>query len=257
MTKNILYLNIFLTIVIDILFLLMILINLYDSKLQKLKEFKDSQIKLLELHRNELLLYNERTLNANMVFQENCMKLFTLIQGKNYAAVQDRFSHLFNQAQLKRPCFYTSDTFINAVLTTKIDVIQKNSILFDFENIFLPVTGLPIDFSIDFSTILFNLLDNAINACKSTINPNINVPDTFERKPDQPFIKLELQYRQNILHLHLLNSKSPESVSRETHFYEHGFGLQIIHEIVKKYHGFFLCHDHITSFETNIALNYK
>lgn len=99
----------------------------------------------------------------------------------------------------------------------------------------------------DLSSVLFNLLDNAIEACSSS---------GF----DKPHLSLSLTTSKGFLSILVRNSKNPLEVfdhntTKENTFY-HGLGLSIIEDICRKYDGSWQWNDFENTFESIILLRY-
>ena len=73
---------------------------------------------------------------------------------------------------------------------------------------------------IDLSSLMFNLIDNAINATKLC---------------QRPFIKLHIEEKYHCLKVQIENSYDPKQMIEKKQ--GHGYGLRIIRDIVAAYHG--------------------
>ena len=100
----------------------------------------------------------------------------------------------------------------------------------------------------DLSSIFFNLLDNAIEACSSSGNPD-------------PEIRLSANISNGFLTIYMHNTKNPlQSFTHKTTKSEpgsHGYGLSIIEDICQKYNGSYQWIDHNNTFDSIVLLQIK
>lgn len=98
----------------------------------------------------------------------------------------------------------------------------------------------------DLSSVLFNILDNAIEACRSSEDLKKSVPVTDNFK--------------GFLSILVRNTKDPQivfnhSTTKKDSVY-HGLGLSIIEDICRKYDGSWQWNDCGDTFESVILLRY-
>lgn len=136
----------------------------------------------------------------------------------------------------KKSIFFCDNQIIDAVISAKFLTMTQKNITFSYQ-ISLPHQ---IDIrDIDISTILFNLLDNAIAAC-----------DYIEMVNRDIF--LEIVYQFHMLNICVKNSYNP-SIKRK-YSQDHGYGLKIINDIVNVYHGDMQMIQNQNIYEVNICL---
>ncbi|MCL2020022.1 MAG: GHKL domain-containing protein [Oscillospiraceae bacterium] len=137
------------------------------------------------------------------------------IEGLNY---------LFEETQNK---FNTGNFITDALFNEKNVICEKSGIIFEHLGV-VPMTYIK---AVDLCILLFNLLDNAIEAC-GRINEG------------EKYIRTITDYKHNHLNIMVTNTVSepvkiqnnfiPTTKSNKTN---HGFGLFNIHRIVNKYGG--------------------
>lgn len=112
---------------------------------------------------------------------------------------------------------YSQNMIIDSLLLYKFHAPQYQHIQINTD-IHVPVKSFVSD--IDLSSLLFNLVDNALNgACQSS----------------EPEIFLSIEEKYHCLKIQIQNSYvSNQIVSSDKY---HGYGLKIIKDIVKRYHG--------------------
>ena len=100
----------------------------------------------------------------------------------------------------------------------------------------------------DLSSIFFNLLDNAIEACNASGNPD-------------PEIRLSANISNGFLTIYMHNTKNPlQSFTHKTTKSEpgsHGYGLSIIEDICQRYNGSYQWIDHNDTFDSIVLLQIK
>jgi len=125
----------------------------------------------------------------------------------------------------------TGNTAIDALVTNKLLITSKNNIPTNV-SIQLPET-LPIS-TLDFSALLANLLDNAIEACQRL----------SEKQKSNSYIDLRVEPKLGMLSLHITNSSdgvynfSDKQLASRKKEGDHGLGLKRVKSIVKAANGF-------------------
>ncbi|MDO4273035.1 MAG: GHKL domain-containing protein [Eubacteriales bacterium] len=186
--------------------------------LEKQQKLKEQQIQAISKRHKET-----EALQAEMTAQLE--KLYTDLKSGNHSAACEYFRQIsgaFKEIQF-RPC--CSDTLLNAILESKRQKAEENHIRTEYQIL------LPADYNCSsavLSCILFNLLDNGIEACMTCQAPD-------------PFLYLSIKTKGDFLTIHLKNSKNPDiPFSRHTTKQDalaHGFGLSIIEETVEENDG--------------------
>ncbi|HSH35164.1 sensor histidine kinase [Schnuerera sp.] len=139
----------------------------------------------------------------------------------------------------------TGNNLINIVLNDKYTEANVQGIDFDIKAVAPP--NLNID-DIDLSSILFNTLDNAIEAC---INCN----------ESNKYINLELYPEGYFLYYRIVNSYNPAKnysnkfIYNKKEYLSSGYGLSIIEDIVDKYNGYMDINYDNTEYSLTIILN--
>ncbi len=143
---------------------------------------------------------------------------------------------------------YTENAAINAVLAMKVQQAEKDNIkLHTFVNLPKELPSIEVA---DLNLLFINLLNNAIDAClrlRDTVEKVVEIKasvihaDNIVIKTTNPFFKLERTAGGR-----LRTTKSDTD--------NHGFGLMIIEEIIKKYDGSFLTEQNESIFEAIVTI---
>ena len=140
---------------------------------------------------------------------------------------------------------YCQNNLLQAILEGKRLRAEQEHIHISYEIL------LPEKISInttDLSSIFFNLLDNAIEACSASGNPD-------------PEIRLSANISNGFLTVYMHNTKNPmQTFTHKTTKSEpgaHGYGLSIIEDICQKYNGSYQWIDHNNTFDSIVLLQIK
>lgn len=215
-------------------------LNANVISLEKSKEFytrQSGQIRELE----------EKTQAVQKEFQFQLKNLNTYIANGEYSNARQYLKQISSFHQSRQLPVYCSNTFVNAILQSKKYEADKYHIHTDFH---IHLSKLDEDLDrineADLCSLLFNLLDNAMEACRSA-------------NTSSPFFCLEIYRKGDILHLHMVNSKNRSVVfNRKTTKADsstHGFGILIMEDIAQKYNGYCLWEDKKETFCSSIILN--
>lgn len=227
-----------------ILSLSLIVVYLVRKYEKSVLSFTKSRNELLEKNYQQLKNIYEK--NAKMFHDFNHhIKVIQDLSEKNcyqelnlYLA---NFHVYHNQAEVQ----WTEDKILNFILNSKIEEGKHNQIQFDM-NIDYPInTNLAAS---DITTILANLLDNAIESC-------------IGNQENQRVIKVVIRKIQSMLFIKISNScnKKPQkkhgrylTTKNDTGF--HGWGLKSVETTVEKYNGSITYEYENQIFHTNVSL---
>ena len=214
--------------------------------LQKQKQLKQEQDYSLQIRRQDTRDFQTKTVQELQDFQI-LLEQVDLINGqRDDLAVHVGASRNLNQTfQKDRFHPYCQNNLLQAILEGKRLRAEQEHIQVSYEIL------LPEKISInttDLSSIFFNLLDNAIEACSSSGNPD-------------PEIRLSANISNGFLTIYMHNTKNPlQSFTHKTTKSEpgsHGYGLSIIEDICQKYNGSYQWIDHNNTFDSIVLLQIK
>lgn len=230
--------------------------NLYQLLMQLLmqlftSEKVEAELNLLKkqqlLNSEHLLLMNQQeatSLKAQKQFSENLHSIQKLLHENDCENAQKLVYEVLEAFQRDRFHPYCEDNLILAILESKRLFAQHLGIHTDYK-IFLPEKS-NIQSS-DLCSVLFNILDNAIEACRSS-------------ESAEPYLSLSLTTSKGFISILVKNSKNPQTVFDHTttkkDSFNHGLGLSIIEDICHKYDGSWQWHDYGNTFESVILLRY-
>ena len=205
------------------------------SFLQKQKQLKQEQDYSLQIRRQDTLNFQSKTLQELLDFHQ------LLNQGK-YEQANTAIENLNQTFQKERFHPYCQNNLLLAILEGKLIHAEQNHIQISYE-ILLP-EKISID-TVDLSSVFFNLLDNAIEACNASGNSN-------------PAIRLSTNISNGFLTVYMHNTKnSAQTFTHQTTKSEpdsHGFGLSIIEDICQRYNGSYQWIDHGDVFDSIVLL---
>ena len=139
-----------------------------------------------------------------------------------------------------------SDVLKKSNTEMELAFLQKQKQLKQEQDYSLP-ENISID-TTDLSSIFFNLLDNAIEACNASGNPD-------------PEIRLSANISNGFLTVYMHNTKAPmQTFTHKTTKSEpgaHGYGLSIIEDICQRYNGSYQWIDHNDTFDSIVLLQIK
>lgn len=131
----------------------------------------------------------------------------------------------FDKEKSDNPHNYLNIIVNNLVLAKKI-IAEKHNIILDFDIHIEPYIYIK---EIDLCNLIGNIIDNSIEACNKTDNPN------------KKFINIKITSKENYIHILAENPRTEgdNSISKTTKEQNgsHGFGFKSINGIVSKYNG--------------------
>ena len=209
------------------------------SELALLKQ----QQEVSSIQEQQLSNLQKDTIHNKKSFYHHLETIQKAIRSEQYTEALSSLESLLLRPSRSNPASYCADSYINAVLQFKQEEAHRDGISVNYQILLLK------NFSAsELSCILFNLLDNGIEAC-------------IQSEKATPEIHLQIHTEGTMLCIHMENTKTPartfQKTTTKSAAIRHGFGLGIIETIVEKYGG--ICHftDQGDSFDSSIILNYQ
>lgn len=187
---------------------------------------------------NELEKKHYQTINTTILalrnwrhdYKTHLQVILNLVECKKYDDLSKFVTQL--EAELTRTTrlVSTGNSILDALLSVKILEMKKENIDLSYEIYLTPI--LPFE-NISFASLIGNLLENAINACR-----------TLEESQKR-YIKLSIKPYQEMLYINIENSatghysySSDGSLKSNKKGAEHGIGLKRVQEIINQVNGF-------------------
>ena len=170
------------------------------------------------LYYEDILVRREEVCHLQQDFQLQLYRVKKMIQNKEIIQAQDLLCQMSELLESTREKLYCGHPVINAVLSQKETVCQQNDI--DFHVTIMIKENITVQL-IHLCNIFSNLLDNAIRA-------NIKL------QPEFRWIELIAAQEQSYLHIVVKNASNRPDDKTEL---GHGYGIQIVQDIVKQYNG--------------------
>lgn len=140
----------------------------------------------------------------------------------NEELVRSKLKEIVGELEDSSRNLYTANYALNSILNIKYKEADKEKI--NIKSDILVPKYMGIDYG-DMGVLFGNLLDNAIEACKSI-------------KEKEKWIEVVVNYEEHMLILRIRNSKNPlEGKKRKKEGLNHGIGLNSVKQIVEKYNG--------------------
>lgn len=154
-----------------------------------------------------------------------------------YEQAERSFLEIYDDFKFNYIQTYCDNAYVNAVISNKKSLMDKYKIDFNYQIL------LPNDLSLDvlvLPTILFNILDNAIQASKEA---------------HKKFIYLKINYTNNFISIYMKNSNYQANNTDLSGM--HGYGISIIEDIIQKNEGNYDWNNTDDFFETTLMLKYR
>lgn len=183
-------------------------------------------------------------LKSYTTFTETLQAIYTALNEQNSSKAKELTDNFLADFQHTRLHPYCEDNLILAILDSKRLIAEQSHIQVDYQ-IILPESS--IIESPDLSSVLFNLLDNAIDACRIS-------------GIEKPFLSLHLSTSKGFLVVIVKNSKDPHiqftHSTTKSDTVTHGLGLSIVEDLCRKYDGSYQWNDCGNIFESIVLLRY-
>ena len=196
------------------------------SALRAKEALQDNYFKHIETHQKEMRRFRHDCRN-------NLMAVSALIDSNDLDGARKYIAKMGVILNRAAPIISTGNPGLDTFLSSKITEAKEAGIIVEYRIGLLP--GLPADFQ-DLYIAVGNCIDNAIEACLSVLGP--------EKPQADVSIKLDFMQRRNALIFKMANSSPARSlqpeelpVTTKTDKKRHGYGLENVAQIVRKYHG--------------------
>ena len=183
----------------------------------------------------EFMIEEEQKNKEKIVKQINCV--IQQIGCDRYEQAEKSFLEIYADFKSNYTQTYCDNAYVNAVISNKKSLMDKYKIDFNCQ-ILLP-NNLSLDVLV-LPTILFNILDNAIQASKET---------------HKKFIYLKINYTNNFILIYMKNSNYQTNNTDKSGI--HGYGTSIVEDIIQENEGTCDWNNDDDFFETTLMLKYR
>lgn len=190
----------------------------YDSMKDDWQNSKSQREEIERLHENTRRLKHD--MKNHIMVIASYLNNNELDEAKRYlSVVLDKLNRVYSYIQ-------TGNSVMNYIINSKLEYAQQNNIQFkaEIENLQFAQVG-----SVDFSALLSNALDNAIEASLDIEDGFIYVSVCKKRGYDTITVKNKIQ--SSVL------AGNPELTSTKPDNASHGYGIKQIKTITEKYDG--------------------
>ncbi len=192
----------------------------YELNALRMKEtyFEEQSSRILELHESV------RSIKHDM--KNHMLVLAAYLEEGDYASAQKYTSEILDNLNSIHSYIETDNSLMNYILNQKLEKARRMKITVkaEVENLSFEKVE-----SMDFTAILSNMLDNAIEACEKEERKDLRV--VVGRRRGYETILVKNRISQSVLSV----NSSLESEKGEKN--SHGFGIKQIRSLVEKYDG--------------------
>ena len=215
------------------------------QKYQILSE--EHELALKKLAETELLSENTRRLKHDM--QNHIMVIASHLNHNEPEKAREYLSVVLDRLNRSYSYIQTGNSVMNYLINSKLSYASQNAVRCKAEIENLPFARMG---SVDFSALLGNALDNAIEACLKIPQDSRELFLSIRKKRGYDTITIKNRILSSVL------TENPELLSTKPEPAQHGLGLLAIRKIVEKYDGlldiyeedvFFCLHVMIPSYE--------
>lgn len=210
--------------------------NVLDEKYSRLlSEKAELEYELAELKSTAENIRKQdeeiRTLHENVRrikhdMKNHLMVIASYLNGGEYDSAKAYTSEILDNLNSIHEYIETGNFLLNHILNEKLNIARENGISVKAEIENLSFNKMQ---SLDFSALLSNILDNAIEACANENSPEIDVIISRRRGYETILVK-------NKICLSVLKT-NPELETTKTDSTSHGMGIPQIKAITEKYGG--------------------
>lgn len=214
--------------------------QLYESRILQLQAESQAE-KYQSISEN---FYKQKKRTHEYKTQIECVK--SLLKKKQYSKLEEYVKEICGALGRELDAIDTNNIIVNAILNTKYQEAEENKIVFVLK--VNDLSGLKIEDK-DIVTILSNLLNNAIEACKKC-------------ECDRRIMKVKLVNEDGMIKIGVRNTfngsilyengeiRSTKLVRAE----EHGVGIKNIIEVIEKYDGSYVIKENNQEFYFSIII---
>lgn len=223
----------------------------YINELAEKLDLTQKYQKLLEEHRlaqkklNEAELLSENTRRLKHDMQNHIMVIASHLNHNEPEKAKEYLSVVLDRLNRSYSYIQTGNSVMNYLINSKLSYARQNAIRCkaEIENLSFARMG-----SVDFSALLGNALDNAIEACLKLPEDKRELCVSILKKRGYDTITIKNRILLSVL------TENPALLSTKPEPAQHGLGLLAIREIVEKYDGLLDIYEENDVFCLNIMI---
>ena len=191
----------------------------------ELAELKSSFERIMKQD-DEIRILHENVRRIKHDMKNHLMVIASYLNVAEYDSAKEYTSQILDKLNAAHSYVETGNSLMNHILNEKLNKAREAgiSVKAEIENL----TFAKME-SIDFSAMLSNILDNAIEACKNESTPEISVIISARRGYETILVKNKIT--DSVL------GKNPGLATKKTDKERHGMGVSQIKDIAGKYQG--------------------
>lgn len=198
------------------------------SELEYLLSKQSAEVTHASLQEEEIRTLHQNVRKLKHDMKNHMMVLASYLNSNDIEAAKTYTSEILDKLNAMHSYIETGNSLLNHILNEKLELARECGISVQAEIEILSFASMR---SIDFSALLTNLLDNAIEAGQKEENPELRIRIAAER--GYQTIRIKNRITASVL------DKNPELSSTKEEKELHGFGISQIREIVDHYNGMY------------------
>lgn len=198
------------------------------SELEYLLSKQSAEVTHASLQEEEIRTLHQNVRKLKHDMKNHMMVLASYLNSNDIEAAKTYTSEILDKLNAMHSYIETGNSLLNHILNEKLELARECGISVQAEIEILSFASMR---SIDFSALLTNLLDNAIEAGQKEDNPELRIRIAAER--GYQTIRIKNRITASVL------DKNPELSSTKEEKELHGFGIPQIKEIVDHYNGMY------------------
>lgn len=191
-------------------------------ELSEIKE-EEEQLQMQDL---EIRALHENVRKLKHDMKNHLMVITSYLNKEEYEAAKTYTSEILDKLNAVHSYIETGNSLLNHIINEKLECARTKGIAIKAEIENLSFAKMK---SIDFSALLTNMLDNAIEASEQESKPEIYIG--ISRRRDYEVILIKNRIEKSIL------QKNPKLESTKEEKDIHGMGIRQIRDLVEKYDG--------------------
>lgn len=193
--------------------------------------------------RTEIERLHENTRRLKHDMKNHIMVAVSYLNNGDTQQAKDYLSVVLDNLNKSYSYIQTGNAVMNYIINSKLENARSKGIEFkaEIENLSFKKMG-----SVDFSALLSNVLDNAVEASQDSINKFIYVAILKKRAYETILVKNSID--RSVL------DKNPQLLSSKKDNEQHGYGIKQIKTIAEKYDGIVDIYEENSMFCVNIMI---